>query len=79
MVIAANLKGEQEKPPRFITGNLVSIDYGKSEMTLGTSAGERDYRLRPESRMFRDFAVGAEVTIEMNETGEVIDIHKDKK
>jgi hypothetical protein len=29
--------------------------------------------------MFRDIAVGSEVTIEVNDTGEVIDIHKDKK
>jgi hypothetical protein len=48
-------------------------------MTLSTSEGERGYSLRPESRMFRDIAVGSEVTIEVNDTGEVIDIHKDKK
>jgi hypothetical protein len=48
-------------------------------MTLTTSGGERGYSLRPESRMFRDIAVGSEVTIEVNEMGEVIDIHKDKK
>jgi hypothetical protein len=48
-------------------------------MTLSTSKGERGYSLRPESRMFRDIAVGSEVTIEVNDTGEVIDIHKDKK
>jgi len=29
--------------------------------------------------MFRDIAVGSEVTIEVNDTGEVIDIHKDQK
>ena len=29
--------------------------------------------------MFRDIAVGAEVTIEVNDMGEVIDIHKSKK
>ena len=29
--------------------------------------------------MFRQIAVGAEVTIEVNDTGEVIDIHKDNK
>ncbi len=79
MVMAANPKGQPDKAPRFITGKLVSIDYGKSQMTLLTLEGERGYRLRPESRMFRDYAVGSEVTIEMNERGEIIDIHKDKK
>jgi hypothetical protein len=29
--------------------------------------------------MFRDIAVGSEVTIEVNEMGEVIDVHKNKK
>jgi hypothetical protein len=79
MVMAAYPKGQPSKDPRFITGNLTSIDYGKSQMTLSTSEGERGYSLRPESRMFRDIAVGSEVTIELNEMGEVIDIHKDKK
>ena len=79
MVMAAHPKGQPGKAPRFITGQLASIDNGKSQMTLSTSEGERGYSLRPESRMFRDIAVGSEVTIEVNEMGEVIDIHKDKK
>ena len=79
MVMAAHPKGQPNKAPRFITGTLSSIDNGKSQMTLSTSGGERGYNLRPESRMFRDIAVGSEVTIEVNEVGEVIDIHKDKK
>ena len=79
MVMDARLKGQPGKAPRFISGTLSSIDNGKSQMTLSTSRGERGYSLRPESRMFRDIAVGTQVTIEVNDTGEVIDIHKDKK
>jgi hypothetical protein len=79
MVMAAHPKGQPGKTPRFITGTLSSIDNGNSQMTLATSGGKRGYGLRPESRMFRDIAVGSEVTIEVNEMGEVIDIHKDKK
>jgi len=79
MVIDARPKGHPGKAPRFITGTLASIDNGKSKMTLATSGGEKSFNLRPESRMFRDIAVGSEVTIEVNDTGEVIDIHKDKK
>jgi hypothetical protein len=48
-------------------------------MTLSTSGGEKNFKLKPESRMFRDIAAGTQVTIEVNEAGEVIDIHKDKK
>ena len=79
MVMAAYPKGQPGNAPRFITGTLTSIENGKSKMTLTTSGGEKSYNLRPESRMFRDIAVGSEVTIEVNDTGEVIDIHKDKK
>ena len=79
MVMDARPRGQLHKGPRFITGTLASIDSGKSQMTLSTSGGERGYSLRPESRMFKDIAVGSEVTIEVNEMGEVIDVHKKKK
>lgn len=79
MVMDARPKGHPGKTPHFITGTLVSIDNGNSQMTLSTSGGEKGFTLRPESRMFRDIAIGAQVTIEVNDTGEVIDIHKDKK
>ena len=79
MVMDARLKGQPDKGPRFITGKLASIDNGKSKMTLSTSGGEKDFKLRPESRMFRDIPVGTQVTIQVNNSGEVIDIHKDKK
>ena len=79
MVMDVRSKGQPGKVPRFISGTLASIDNGNSQMTLSTSGGEKSYNLRPESRMFKDIAVGSEVTIEINDTGEVIDIHKDKK
>lgn len=78
MVMDVCPKGQADKAPRFITGTLASIDNGKSQMTLATLEGGKSFNLRPESRMFRDIAVGAEVTIEVNDTGEVIDIHKGK-
>ena len=79
MVMNANLKGMSDKAPRFISGTLASIDNGHSQMTLSTSSGEKNFKRKPESRMFRDIAAGTQVTIEVNESGEVIDIHKDKK
>lgn len=79
MVMDARPKGKPGQAPRFISGLLASIDNGTSQMTLSTSAGERGFKLRPESRMFRDIAVGTQVTIEVNDREEVIDIHKDKR
>ena len=78
-IMDVHKKGHSDPHHQFISGTLESIDYGRSRMTLTTSKGEQGFSLRPESRMFRDFAVGTQVTLEVNETGEVIDIHKDKK
>ena len=78
MVMDARPKGQPGKAPRFITGMLASIDNDKSQMTLSTSGGEKSFKLRPESHIFRDIAIGTQVTIEVNDMGEVIDIHKDK-
>ena len=79
MVIDARPTGQPGKAPRFISGTLASIDHGHSQMTLSTSGGEKNFKLKPESRMFRDIPAGAQVTIEVNDAGEVIDIHKNIK
>jgi hypothetical protein len=79
MVMDACPKGQPSKASHFISGTLTSLDYGKSRMTLSVMAGEQDFSLRPENRMFRDIAVGNQVMIEVNDRGEVIDIHKGKK
>jgi hypothetical protein len=79
LVMDAHMKGDSDKAHRFLSGKLTSIDYAKSLMTLSTSGGEKNLKLKPESRMFKDIAAGTDVTIELNETGEVIDLHKDKK
>ncbi|HSL04259.1 MAG TPA: hypothetical protein VK901_12085 [Nitrospiraceae bacterium] len=67
MVMDARPKGQPGKAPRFITGTLASIDNGMSQMTLSTPGGEKCFRLRPESRMFRGIAIGTQVTIEVND------------
>jgi hypothetical protein len=79
MVMDAHPKGQLRKAHRFISGKLASIDNGKLQMTLSTSGGVKSFKLKRESRMFRDIAVGTPVTVEVNESGEVIDLHKDKK
>ncbi|MEK7760758.1 MAG: hypothetical protein AAB433_04175 [Nitrospirota bacterium] len=79
MVMDACPKGQPSKAPRFVSGTLTSIDNGKSQLKLSMMGEEKDYALRPENRMFRDLPAGAQVTIEVNDRGEVIDIHKDNK
>ena len=75
LVMDANIKGAPNMAPRFTSGTLTSIDYGQSQMTLSTSEGEKTFKLKPENRMFKDYATGTPVTIEVNEMGEVIDLH----
>ena len=79
LVMDAHKKGHSDQHHQFISGTLASINNAKSQLTLSTSGGEKNYKVKPESRMFKDIAPGAQVTIEVNETGEVIDLHKDKK
>ena len=78
LVMDAHPKGEAATAHRFISGKLASLDNVNSKVTLSTSEGEKSFKLKPESRMFVEIAVGTPVTIEVNETGEVIDLHKDK-
>jgi hypothetical protein len=79
MVVDAHPKGQLGKAHRSISGKLVSLDNAKSQITLSTPEGEKSFKLKPESRMFTEIAVGTPVTAEVNESGEVIDLHKDKK
>ena len=79
MVMDARPKGQ---PGKLLASSPVRshrLIMASPRMTLSTSEGEQGFSLRPESRMFRDIAVGTQVTLEVNDTGEVIDIHKDKK
>jgi hypothetical protein len=77
-IMDVSKKGANSLSPRFMSGKLVSINYGRSQVTLSLAVGEESFKLRPESRMFRDIAVGTPVTIEVNKEGEVIDLHVDK-
>jgi hypothetical protein len=76
-VLDANKKGA-DLIPHFVSGKLVSINYGQSQITLSMVGGEESFKLRPESRMFRDIAVDTPVTIALCKEGEVIAIHVDK-
>jgi hypothetical protein len=77
-IMDCSKKGAHNSSPRFMSGKLVSINYGRSQVTLSMNGGGESFKLRPESRMFREMAVGTPVTIAVNKEGEVIDIHVDK-
>ena len=64
--------------PHFISGKLLSINYGQAQLMLFISGDEKSFKMRPESRMFTDIAVGTPVTIAVNEVGEVINLKVDR-
>jgi hypothetical protein len=70
LVMDAIRKGTSIKT-HFVSGELVLINYGQSQMTLSMPEGEKSFKLRPESRLFKAFPVGAPVTLVLNEAGEV--------
>ena len=76
-VMDSRKKGMYTLSPHFISGRLAFINYGVSQMTVMMSDGEKRFKLRPESRMFRDIAVDTPVTFAVNEVGEVIALHAD--
>lgn len=78
LVIDARKKGAPRMTSHFASGKLVSVDYERSQVVLATSTGEKSFQLKPESRMFTHYDAGTPVTIEINEAGEVIDLHADK-
>jgi hypothetical protein len=78
MVIDAHPKGQVSKAHRVVSGKLKNLDNVKSELRLLTPQGEKTFKVKPETRGFSDIAEGSPVTIELNEAGEVIDVHKDQ-
>jgi hypothetical protein len=79
MVIDAHPKGQGAKKHRFLSGKLTSLDNVKSEIKLSTSEGDKRFKIKPETRTFVDIAEGTPITVELNENGEVIDLHKDQR
>src|ERR1044071_7847776 len=53
MVMNANLKRASDKGPRFISGTLASIDNSHYQLTRSPSEGEKNFKIKPESSMFR--------------------------
>jgi hypothetical protein len=79
MVIDAHPKQQAGKSHRFVSGKLTALDNVKSEIKVTTAEGETSFKIKPETRTFVDIKEGTPVTIELNEQGEVIDIHKDQR
>src|SRR5256712_1560397 len=58
----------------LVLGDLMSIDYEESVVSLSTIYGLESFTLKPESRTFANLSKGTVVALELNENGEVIEV-----
>ena len=75
-VIDAHRKGDKAHSHRFVTGNLAYASPDKKEIKVWTPEGGEGHRCA--NRKVQVVRVGgrAPVTIELNEAGKMIDIHR---
>ena len=73
-IVDMHLIGE-EGSHQLITGKLVHLGKTKKEIKLQTPQGERVFPLAEIALKTKDLPNGSVVTIEVNETGVVIDLH----
>lgn len=75
-VIDVHRKGEPAHLHRYISGALVYTADDRREIKLWTPEGEKAFDVQAGRSKLASMEEGAPVTIELNETGKVIDIHR---
>lgn len=75
-VIDVHRKGDKGHSHRFVTGNLTYASPDHKEIKLWTPEGEKTLDVQSGRSQLSAFQEGAPVTLELNEAGKVIDIHK---
>lgn len=75
-VIDVHRKGDPAHTHRFVTGNLVYVGKMKKEIKLWTPDGEKVFPLDRLETKTGGIEEGAMVTVELNEAGTVIDLHR---
>jgi hypothetical protein len=76
-IVDVHLEGEKAEH-KFVTGKLVYVGKMKKEIKLQTPEGDRSFPLLLQETKTGDLPEGTEVTVELNEAGTVIDLHKGK-
>lgn len=70
-------KGE-EGQHTFVTGKLIHVGKMEKQVKLQTTAGEKVFPLTRQEIKTKGIDQGTEVTVELNESGAVIDLHRTK-
>ena len=76
-IVDVHLEGEKAEH-KFVTGKLVHIGQMKKEIKLQTAEGDQTFPLLLQETKTKGLAEGTEVTVEVNEAGTAIDLHKGK-
>ena len=76
-IVDVHLEGEKGTH-KFVTGKLIHVGKMNKEIKLQTAEGEQSFPLLLQETKTKALAEGAEVTVELNEAGTVIDLHKGK-
>jgi hypothetical protein len=76
-IVDVHVEGEKGEH-KFVTGKLVHVGKMNKEIKLQTAEGEQTFPLLLQETKTKALAEGAEVTVELNEAGTVIDLHKGK-
>ncbi len=74
-IVDMHLKGK-EGTHRQVTGTLVRVSGMKKEIKLQTAEGEKVFPLAEEGQKTKGIEAGTLVTVEVNEAGTVIDLHR---
>jgi hypothetical protein len=76
VVIDVHKKGDKPHAYRFITGNLTYASADKKEIKLWTPEGEKTFPVEKGKAKLSVIKEGTPVTVEVNEAGDVIDVHR---
>ena len=76
IVIDVHRKGEPQHHHRYMTGNVVSASADKNEITLLMPEGEKTFSVQRNRSKLSVLEEGAPVTVEVNDAGSVVDLHR---
>ena len=74
-IVDMHLKGKEGQHQQ-VTGKLIHVGRMKKQIKLQTPDGERVFPLAEEGQKTKGMEVGELVTVELNEAGTVIDMHR---
>jgi hypothetical protein len=75
-VIDVHRKGDRTHAHRFVSGNLTYTSGDRREIKLWTPEGEKTFDVQSGRSKMASIEEGTPVTIELNEAGNMIDIHR---